>query len=150
MHTLISHVPDPAEALRTARHLVPPGAMLVIVDGDYPGLHYQSAENPRVSETMSKALVEATFASPGVVRALPKLLAQTGWRLEKAVGTCVAEFGKDFSYWKSFAEAYMPRVKGSGRVEPEIVDEWWADQRRLADEHQFLAACTYYPIFAVA
>jgi 2-polyprenyl-3-methyl-5-hydroxy-6-metoxy-1,4-benzoquinol methylase len=150
MHTLISHVDDPGQALRTARALAPPGALLVLVDGDYLGLHYHSNDNPELSETMSRALVEATFASPGVVRALPKLLTTSGWRLESASGKCVSEFGGEFSYWKSFAEAYMPRVKGSGRVAPELVDSWWADQKNLAQEEQFLAACTYYTLFAKA
>lgn len=150
MHTLISHVDDPVQTLCQVRNLCNPGTLLVLVDGDYFGLNYHSDQNPKLAETMSRALVEATFASPQIVRQLPKVLGKTGWDIESASGKCVSEFGSQFSYWKSFAEAYMPRVKGSGLVEPDLVDEWWADQKALAERNQFFAACTYYTIFARA
>lgn len=150
LHTLISHVADPMQTLCQIRNLCNPNTLLVLVDGDYFGLNYHSDQNSPLAERMSRALVEATFASPQVVRQLPKLLGKTGWDIESASGKCVSEFGSQFSYWKSFAEAYMPRVKGSGLVEPELVDEWWAEQKALAERDQFFAACTYYTVFARA
>ena len=35
MHTLLSHVTDPAEVLLQAHRLAAPDALLVIMDGDY-------------------------------------------------------------------------------------------------------------------
>lgn len=150
MHTLISHVDDPLLILMAAREVAKPGALLAIVDGDYPGLVFHSHSKPQLSETMSKALVTATFCSPSVVRDLPSLFAKSGWALESASGKTVSEIGKDFSYWKTFAEAYMPRVVGSGMVPQAQVDEWWAEQRELAKQGQFFASCTYYTLLARA
>ncbi|KAK3239434.1 hypothetical protein CYMTET_50643 [Cymbomonas tetramitiformis] len=150
MHTLISHVEDPLAVLREAREVVEQGADLIIVEGDYTGLSYHSATKPGLSESLSRALVTATFAQPGVVRDLPALLRQSGWSLNRASGKCVSEIGDEFSYWKSFAQAYMPRVSGSGMISQEQVDEWWADQLEHVKQKQFFASCTYYTYFATA
>eukprot|EP00930_Biecheleria_cincta_P010282 TRINITY_DN11229_c0_g1_i2.p1 TRINITY_DN11229_c0_g1~~TRINITY_DN11229_c0_g1_i2.p1 ORF type:complete len:310 (-),score=56.22 TRINITY_DN11229_c0_g1_i2:27-926(-) len=150
MHTLISHVDDPLSVLKAAREVACEGASLIIVDGDYAGLSYHSSASAALSQTVSAALVTATFASPSVVRDLPSLLSASGWELESAKGTCVSEMGKEFSYWKTFAEAYMPRVIGSGLVDKDKVMAWWDEQRRLAEDGRFFAACTYYKVIAKA
>jgi len=150
MHTLISHVDDPLYVLKAAREVAKPGAALVIVDGDYPGLSYHSPTRLQLSESVSKALVKATFAAPSVIRDLPALLSQSGWAVESASGKCVSEIGGEFSYWKTFAEAYMPRVIGSGLMPEADVKDWWAEQLQLAEKRQFFAACTYYTLVAKA
>eukprot|EP00931_Biecheleriopsis_adriatica_P067503 TRINITY_DN41630_c0_g1_i1.p1 TRINITY_DN41630_c0_g1~~TRINITY_DN41630_c0_g1_i1.p1 ORF type:complete len:332 (+),score=42.01 TRINITY_DN41630_c0_g1_i1:52-996(+) len=150
MHTLISHVDDPAAILRQARQVATPGATLIIVDGDYTGLSYHSAALPELSEVVSKSLVRATFASPCVVRDVPRFLQETGWTLKTANGKCVTEMGTEFSYWKSFAEAYMPRVIGSGLVEASLVDRWWQDQLSQARRKAFFATCSYYTLMGAA
>ncbi len=38
MHTLISHVADPASVLAEARRLLRPGGRLAVFDGDYASL----------------------------------------------------------------------------------------------------------------
>merc|ERR1711860_327064 len=93
MHTLISHVDNPALILQEARSLARDGATLIIVDGDYAGLSYHSADNAGRAGEASRALVTATFAQPGVVRDLPTLLKASGWRLESAKGKVVSEVG---------------------------------------------------------
>jgi len=150
MHTLISHVEDPALILRAARQVCQPAGTLVIVDGDYPSLSYYHADEMELSQTISEALVKATFASPKVIRDLPRLLSETGWKLESASGICVAEVGTDFSYWKTFAEAYMPRVVGSGLMAEDEVKKWWAGQLDAAEHGQFFASCTYFTVIAKA
>ena len=152
LHTLISHVDDPAHVLSAVRSVARPGAQLFIVDGDYPSLTY----GPGVPQTgvatgeMEAALVQATFACPDVVRRLPALLAESGWGDVTAGGTCVAEVGAHFSYWRSFAEAYMPRVKKAGLVEEGAVDAWWSHQKDAAGKGRVFAACTYYTFNATA
>lgn len=151
LHTLISHVEDPASVLRSVRAVVKPGAMMFIVDGDYPSLTYGVAAGGAAEGEVEQALVQATFVSPNVVRQLPGLLTANGWAGPMAAqGTCVSEVGAQFSYWKSFAEAYMPRVKKSGLVEPDSVDLWWVAQKLAASEGKFFAACSYYTFKASA
>lgn len=148
MHTLISHVDDPFAVLKAAREVARDGAYLVIVDGDYAGLSYHSIADVELSRLVSEALVTATFAQPGVVRDLPTLLSESGWGLESAHGTCVSEVGRQFSFWKTFAEAYMPRVVGSGLVEDARVAAWWNEQEGLAQTGRCWSPCTGWPALA--
>jgi len=99
---------------------------------------------------MGSALVQATFACPDVARQLPALLAESGWGEVDAQGTCVSEVGSHFSYWKSFAEAYMPRVKEAGLLTEQRVDAWWAAKLEEAAQGRLFAACSYYTFRARA
>jgi len=150
LHTLISHVTDPHAVLRSAREVAKPGSVLVVVDGDYPGLSFSCQEDPELGRAMDSALVEATYAQPDIVRCLPKLFKETGWRIGNSVGTCVAEVGRELNYWRSFAEAYMPRVKDAGLVNPKDVDRWWLLQREAESKRQNFVACTYFTMIATA
>lgn len=114
------------------------------------GLSYHSSVKPELAKSVSEALVTATFAQPGVIRELPALLVEAGWELRHAKGKCVSEIGGEFSYWKTFAEAYMPRVVGSGLMGKSAVDEFWEDQLAQVYRQQFFASCTYYTFFAEA
>ena len=124
--------------------------MLAVVDGDYCGLTYHSNENPKLSEQMSHALVQATFESAGVMRELPGILPETGWEIQSTIARPVAEIGQELSYWKTFAEAYMPRVVEGGLLSKEECQMWWRDQMMLSEAHKSFVNCTYITVLAKA
>eukprot|EP01062_Namystynia_karyoxenos_P007369 TRINITY_DN125_c0_g4_i1.p1 TRINITY_DN125_c0_g4~~TRINITY_DN125_c0_g4_i1.p1 ORF type:complete len:309 (+),score=81.60 TRINITY_DN125_c0_g4_i1:65-928(+) len=148
MHTLLSHVSAPLDVLRAAREVAAPGALLVITDGDYSGLSYAHEEDEELGRAMDAALISATFAQPRVMRRLPGMLQQGGWQLESHTARCVADVGRQASYWVSFAEAYLPRVRSAGLIGEEAADGWWAAQQRAIREGRFFATCSYLTYFA--
>jgi hypothetical protein len=70
--------------------------------------------------------------------------------LESTTGNCVSEIGGSPSYWVSFAQAYLPRVKAAGVFPDEEVDRWWELQQDAIRDGQFFAHCVYYTFTAVA
>mmetsp|Transcript_148948 Transcript_148948/g.478619 ORF Transcript_148948/g.478619 Transcript_148948/m.478619 type:complete len:284 (-) Transcript_148948:223-1074(-) len=151
MHTLLSHVEDPSKVLASARSLAQGGSTkLIVMDGDYGSLTYAHQDDPTFGRSMDVALKDATFAQPDVMRNLPALLASTGWTLEASSANCVSEVGASASYWVSFAQAYMPRVKSSGMIDAANVDAWWDCQQRSIASGTFFAHAVYYTMIARA
>lgn len=141
-HTLISHVANPAEVLREMARVVRPGGTVAVFDGDYSSLTYAYPDHV-FGKHMDEALATATFNNPLIMRDLPRLLRECGLVLTEAWGDAVTEIGKG-SYFKSFAETYVPYVKRSQMLPEEAVDQWLAYQRQAMAEHIFLASCNYY------
>lgn len=151
MHTLISHVDDPLSVLRSARNVAAPGATMFIVDGDYASLSYHHPDT-KLGQAVDASLVQGTFKSARVMRELPGLLQASGWGGQpiKTEGKCVSEVGSEFSYWKSFAEAYKARASRQGLVDEHDIERWWTYQKDAAEKGCFFAACTYYTVTATA
>jgi SAM-dependent methyltransferase len=145
-HTLISHVTEPAKVLGEMARVVRPGGTVVIFDGDYASLTYAYPDHS-FGQRMDNALATATFNNPLIMRDLPQLLGEHGLSLVDAWGDAVAEIGKG-SYFKSFAETYVPYVKRSRVLPEEAVDRWFAYQLRAMEEGAFFAACNYYTYLA--
>jgi SAM-dependent methyltransferase len=149
-HTLLSHVSDPQAVLESARKLAKPGALLVVMDGDYDSLTFAHAADPALGKRMDEALVSSVYAQTDVMRVLPKLLEQTGWHLESATGQCLSEVGHNANFWMSYAKAYLPSVKESGALTKGEIDAWWTAQQRAVKSGQFFASASYYTMIARA
>jgi len=151
MHTLISHVHEPLAVLKAARDVARQGALLIITDGDYGSLTYAHDCDPDMGRQIDAALKDSVFAQPNIMRQLPALLKNaTGWELEEISTHCISEVGASPSYWVSFAECYLPRLKESGLIEAHTVDRWWDSQQLAIAEGTFFAHCVYYTYFCRA
>ncbi len=145
-HTLISHVTDPARVLSEMARVVRPGGTIVVFDGDYASLTYAFPDHGLGSQ-MDKALVGATFNNPRIMRDLPRLLPKFQLKLQDAWGDAVVEIGSA-SYFKSFAETYVPYVKMASMLPAQAVDVWFAEQQKAMKSGTFFAACNYYTYLA--
>jgi len=145
-HTLISHVTEPAAVLKEMARVVRLGGTVVIFDGDYASLTYGFPDHG-FGHQMDMALANATFNNPRIMRDLPRLLPEFGLKLTAAWGDAVVEIGKG-SYFKSFAETYVPYVKRAGLLPPQAVDVWLDEQREAMKNGTFFAACNYYTFLA--
>lgn len=145
-HTLISHVTDPVAVLREMVRVVRPGGIVAIFDGDYASLTYGLADH-ELGQRVDAALATASFNNPRIMRDLPRLLPELGLELKAAWGDAVVEIGSG-SYFKSFAETYVPYVVKAGLVPAEVMETWLAAQHRAIDDGNFFAACTYYTYLA--
>eukprot|EP00472_Partenskyella_glossopodia_P012891 CAMPEP_0197519638 /NCGR_PEP_ID=MMETSP1318-20131121/4914_1 /TAXON_ID=552666 /ORGANISM="Partenskyella glossopodia, Strain RCC365" /LENGTH=290 /DNA_ID=CAMNT_0043070741 /DNA_START=17 /DNA_END=889 /DNA_ORIENTATION=+ len=147
MHTVLAHTTHPKTCLRSAAAVSAANAKLIISEGDFTSLSYGHTES-WLGRQMDDALVNATFKKPDVVRKLIVDMDKTGWGLTDHEATCVAEVGNKASYWVSFAETYVPRVKASGLMDNNLVDQWLQDQAEYLAEGKFFAACNYYTLVA--
>jgi len=141
-HTLISHVTEPAAVLSELARVVRPGGTVVIFDGDYASLTYAFPDHA-FGHQMDVALVNATFNNSRIMRDLPRLLPGLGLRIAAAWGEAVVEIGNG-SFFKSFAETYVPYVKRAGLLPAQAADVWLNEQLQAMKNGTFFAACNYY------
>lgn len=141
-HTVISHVTEPVEVLAEMARVVRPGGMIVIFDGDYASLTYAFPDHG-FGQKMDNALATTTFNNPRIMRDLPRLLPEMDLELKSAWGDAVVEIGEG-SYFKTFAETYVPYVKNSGMFSEQAVNIWLDEQYKAMENGTFFAACNYY------
>jgi ubiquinone/menaquinone biosynthesis C-methylase UbiE len=147
-HTLVSHVRDPLAVLAEAARVIRPGGSVAIFDGDYASLTFGSSD-PRLGQTIERAIQSMIMSSPRVMRELPRLLPRAGLRLMATQAHVYAEAGSS-SFLLNLAETYGPLAAAAGILPAADVDAWLADQRRSADDGTFFAACNYYAYVARA
>jgi SAM-dependent methyltransferase len=145
-HTLISHVTEPTAVLREMARVVRPGGTVVIFDGDYASLTYAFPDH-EFGHQMDVALATASFNNPRIMRDLPRLLPDLGLALTAAWGDAVVEIGNG-SYFRSFAETYLPYVTKAGLVADDAAQNWLKAQRQAMEDGTFFAACNYYTYLA--
>ena len=145
-HTLISHVTEPLVVLREMSRVVRPGGMVAIFDGDYASLTYAFPDE-EFGDRMDTALVTAAFNNPRVMRALPRVIPELGMRLKAAWGDAVVEIGSG-SYFRSFAETYVPYVAKASLVSAAAAEAWLATQCEAIQNGTFFASCNYYTFLA--
>ena len=145
-HTLISHVTEPATVLTEMARVARPGGTVVIFDGDYASLTYSFADHC-FGRQMDAALANVTFNNPRIMRDLPRLLPELGLSLVSAWGDAVVEIGIG-SYFKSFAETYVPYVLEAGLLPAQEIEVWVSEQQRALNNGTFFAACNYYTYLA--
>lgn len=141
-HTLLSHVTEPVKVLGEIARVLKNGGIAVIFDGDYTSLTYAYPDHS-FGRKMDLALANATFNNPLIMRDLPRLLKGFGLEMKDAWGDAVVEIGEG-SYFRTFAETYVPYVKEAGILPTQAVDIWLDEQRRAMETGIFFAACNYY------
>lgn len=146
VNTVISHVSDPRTVLSELARVVRRGGKVAIFDGDYASLTY-AHQDVELGRRMDGALASATFNNPRIMRDLALPLPLYELKLTAAWGDAVAEIGHA-SFFKSFAETYVPYVIKSGMVPAGEASEWLAEQQRAMDKGIFFASCTYYTFIA--
>lgn len=141
-HTVISHVVDPVRVMREMARVVRHDGMMIIFDGDYVSLTY-SYPDYDFGRYMDRALARATFKNPEIMRDLPRLFPDLGLKLVTAWADVVSEIGCG-SYFKSFAETYVPFVIKANLLQRAEVEQWELEQKKAMEEGKFFASCNYY------
>jgi SAM-dependent methyltransferase len=147
MHTLVSHVADPAAVLAEGRRLLRPGTgRLVVFDGDYASLTF--ATDAPDGGAATDALVQRTLGeNPRVMRAMPRLLAQGGFDLLWSRGHLAAEVGSADFFASGIASfrALLPKAGGMSEAE---ANSFVDGLERASAEGRFFAAGNFYAYVA--
>lgn len=143
MHTLISHVADPADVLAEARRLLRPGSgRLVVFDGDYASITFATGASDG-GEATDRAVQATVAANPRVMRLMPRLLAGAGYDLLWSRGYVMADIGRADFFAPSVASfrVLLPRAGAM----PEADALAFADAlERASGENRFFAASNFY------
>lgn len=142
LHTLVSHVDDPAQVLREARRLVRSGGTIAVFDGDYASLTLAYPDHA-LATSIEEALIALIVANPRIMRDMPRLLRDAELDLVEAEGTLYAEIGSSH-FWVGAADSYGVLLARSGRLPEEVVGNWRAFQARSAEDKTFFGASNYY------
>lgn len=141
-HTVVSHLKKPLVAIREMARVSASGGRVVIFDGDYCSLTYEMADRV-LGRRMDEALTAVTFSNPRIMRELPGLFPQLGLKLVDGWGDAVTEIGSA-SYFRSFAQTYVPYVHRAGLLSKDKIDEWVEKQNCAMESGTCFACCNYY------
>ena len=113
-HTVISHVAHPATFLREAIRLARPGGQIILHDGDYASITFNT-NTPELDLKMPELILQAVVANRYVMREIPRLLRQLDVKLTHTIGDVLLEIGTG-EYFPNLAKNYGPIAVGAGLV----------------------------------
>lgn len=141
-HTVISHVADPALAIKELRRVVKPGGIVAIFDGDYASLTFAYPDD-LFARQFEEVYLQVMVNNPRVMRNLPQILSKVGLEIMEITSHILAEVGAAH-FWKSAIDTLVPMVASSGLLPEAKVNGWLAWQRQAAETGQFFAASNFY------
>jgi ubiquinone/menaquinone biosynthesis C-methylase UbiE len=146
MHTLISHVADPAAVLTEGRRLLHPGGYLIVFDGDYASLTFSTEAADGGAAT--DALVHRTIvANPRVMRTMPRLLGGTGLDLTWSRGYLVADIGR-MDFWAPGITSFRMLLPKAGAMSEAEAGAFANGLERASAENRFFGASNFYTYIA--
>jgi 2-polyprenyl-3-methyl-5-hydroxy-6-metoxy-1,4-benzoquinol methylase len=140
-HTVISHVANPAALLREAIRLARPGGQIILHDGDYASMTFNT-NTPELDLKMPELILQAVVANRYVMREIPRLLRQCDVRISHALADVVLEIGTG-EYFPSLAKNYGPIAIGAGIALQAEFDHWIEAIDRALSENTFFGSCNY-------
>ena len=140
-HTVISHVADPDAFLKETVRLARPGGRIVIHDGDYASMTFDTGA-PEYDRTLPVKYFDAIIANPFVMRELPRRLSQLGIEPSRALGAVVLETGTG-EYFPSLIKNYAPIAEAAGVVTNKQTEEWIASLDRALKLKSFFGSCNF-------
>ncbi len=147
MHTLVSHVAQPATVLAEGRRLLRPGSgRLVIFDGDFASWTFATGAAD-VGEATDRAVQRGIVAHPRAMRALPRLLGEAGLDLNWYRAYAVADVGRA-DFWLSSIASFRVLLPAAGTMTQAEVDAFVAELEQASAENRFFGACNFYTYLA--
>jgi ubiquinone/menaquinone biosynthesis C-methylase UbiE len=148
MHTLLSHVASPAAVLVEAHRLLRPGGgRLVVFDGDQASLTF-ATDAPDGGEASDRVLQRAGAAHPRVMRAMPRLLADAGYRLLGMRSYPVTDIGRA-DFFRSALSSLAGQLPATGAMSARQAADLAERLRRASEGNRFFGAMTFYTYIAV-
>jgi SAM-dependent methyltransferase len=146
MHTLVSHVADPAAVLAEGRRLLRAGGRLVVFDGDYASLTL-ATDAPDGGEATDRAVQRGIIAQPRVMRAMPHLLADAGLGLIWSCPYVVADIGRA-DYCAPMIASFRVLLPKVGVMSQAEAGAFVDGLERASAENRFFGASNFYTYVA--
>ena len=146
MHTLVSHVADPATVVAEGRRLLRPGGRLVVFDGDYASFTMATGA-PDGGAATDRVLHGALFSQLRVMRAMPRLLAEGGLELGWSRAYVAADIGRA-EFWASTVASLRVLLPRTGAMSEAEAGAFADALERASAENRFFAASNFYTYLA--
>jgi ubiquinone/menaquinone biosynthesis C-methylase UbiE len=146
MHTLMSHVPDPAGTLREAGRILKPSGRAVIFDADYAGTTFAHPDLHKMRETDFR-LFSFIAANIDVCRQMPRLLREAGLLLTGHQPHVLSEAGHG-DFWLSSVQGFARLIPQLNILPPEAGKAWVDHMLKSHEEGTFFASGNYYTFLA--
>lgn len=142
MHTLVSHVVDPAAVLREAARLLGARGRVLVFDADFASLSF-GYPDADIAKAMEASLLETFVANTRIMRDLPSILPSCGLRIEAAQSHILADPGTS-TFFVGMLENYGPLVAKMGLQPTEVADAWLDHQRKSISEGTFFGSLNFH------
>src|SRR5262249_7516882 len=123
-HTVISHVADPAAFLREATRLARPAGQIILHDGDYASLTFNT-NRPELDLKMPDLILQVVVANRYVMREIPRL-----------------EIGNG-EFFPGLAKNLGAIAVGAGIAHQVEFDRWIEAIDRALSENTFFGSCNF-------
>lgn len=140
-HTVISHVEDPEAFLREAMRLARPGGRVVIHDGDYASMTFDTGA-PQYDKVLPAKYFDAIVANPFVMREMPRRLHDLGVKSSRALAAVVLETGTG-EYFPGIIRNYAPITVAAGKVSDDDANGWKSSLDRSLEAGTFFGSCNF-------
>jgi ubiquinone/menaquinone biosynthesis C-methylase UbiE len=138
---VLEYVPDVERALREMNRALRAGGRLLIVDTDWDGVVWHSADRERM-QRMLRAW-ESHCADPRLPRTLASRLGAAGFRIDGVSGWAIVNASLDWdSYSYGLARLIEDFVVRHEKVPREEAAAWAAEQRALGESGQYFFSTT--------
>ncbi len=147
MHTLLSHVPEPADALREARRILAPKGRLIIFDADHAATTFGLADYA-LSRDIDLKLVSAIATHPDICRQIPRLLKASNFKLQTHRSHTLSECGTG-DFWLSSVRGFARLIPALKILPQDEGEEWVAQMLASHESNTFFAAGTFYAFHSI-
>ena len=145
LHTLVSHLPEPASAVGEATRVAKPGGVVVVFDGDYASLTIHTGHPD--DETVLQAIRNVSSANHHVMRSMPEIMKQQSLSIKDIDGSVLVAAGES-PFFGSLARTYVPLAVESGELDENLGHDWMDTFEAAAVGGTAFASCNYLSYIA--
>jgi hypothetical protein len=117
LHTVVSHLPEPASAVSEAARVAKPGGSVGVFDGDYASLTIHTGHPD--DKTVLQAIRNVSSANHDVMRSVPEIMKQQAHSI-KDIDASVLVTGGESPFFGSLVTTYVPLAVESGELNQDM------------------------------
>jgi ubiquinone/menaquinone biosynthesis C-methylase UbiE len=145
LHTLVSHLPDPAAAVSEAARVAKPDGFVVVFDGDYASLTIHTGHPD--DTTVLQAIRNVSSANHHVMRSMPGIMKQQSLSIKDVDASVLVAAGES-PFFGSLARTYVPLAVESGELDQDLAGDWLSSFEASSVAGISFASCNYLSYIA--
>jgi ubiquinone/menaquinone biosynthesis C-methylase UbiE len=145
LHTVVSHLPDPAAAIGEAVRVAKPSGVVVVFDGDYASLTIHTG-HPE-DDTALRAIRNVSSANHRVMRAMPGIMKEHSLSIREIDASVFAAAGES-PFFSSLVATYVPLAVADGELDQGLADDWLGAFEASSAAGTAFASCNYLSYIA--